>query len=225
MGRIIGDGQFGVVRTAILKSDGKQKYAIKSIRLDNIKGSYDLLQSELDIVRTPNIINFYERFDGKNLHIVMQLCTGGELFDRIQRNGRFTECQPGSLMMKKMLSAVTYLHTRKICHRDINPENFIFANGDLGSEVKLIDFGLSVKDGGGQSLTQVCGTPYYVASEVFCKSYTEACDIWSLGVILYILLSGYPPFDGIDQTHNLKAVKNANVEFNRPPLEYYLAIS
>ena len=219
MGRIIGDGQFGVVRTAILKSDAKQKYAIKSIRLENIKGSYHLLQSELDILRSvdhPNIINFYETFnDGKNLHIVMQLCTGGELFDRIQRNGRFTERQ-AALIMKKMLSAVTYLHTRKICHRDIKPENFIFANGDLGSEVKLIDFGLSVKYGGGQSLTQVCGTPYYVAPEVLCKSYTEACDIWSLGVILYILLSGYPPFDGIDQTHILKAVKNANVDFSRP---------
>merc|ERR1712194_543502 len=97
----------------------------------------------------------------------------------------------------EMLSAVSFLHTRHICHRDLKLENWVLESGkDVWSPLKLIDFGLSTHYNPGHRFSRVVGSSYYVAPEVLKKSYTEACDLWSLGVIVYMLLSGAPPFYG-----------------------------
>lgn len=97
--------------------------------------------------------------------------------------------------MEKLFRAVNYLHTKSICHRDLKPENFLYADNSPNAEIKIIDFGLSSKFAENAiPMHSIVGTPYYVAPEVLRKNYGKECDIWSLGVILYILLSGYPPF-------------------------------
>jgi serine/threonine protein kinase len=107
-----------------------------------------------------------------------------------------------------MLSAVAFLHTRHICHRDLKLENWVLESGkDVWSKLKLIDFGLSTHFTPGHKLSRVVGSSYYVAPEVLKKSYTEACDLWSLGVIVYMLLSGAPPFYG----KNDEAIKSSIV--------------
>ena len=127
----------------------------------------------------------------------MEYCTGGELIDRILENGYLSESEARNIMIK-IFSAVTHLHEKKITHRDLKPENLLFASNDHESEIKLIDFGLARSFGGSgnNSLTSIVGTPHYVAPEVLSGKYDYRCDYWSLGVILYILLSSIPPFDG-----------------------------
>ena len=131
----------------------------------------------------------------------MELCTGGELFDKIAKNHRFGEKQ-SAILMRKIFSAVHHLHNLGICHRDLKPENFLYTSNEEDADIKLIDFGLSIRFGEIQEahpdemLHSVVGTPYYVAPEVLRGNYEFACDVWSLGVIMYVTLCGYPPFEG-----------------------------
>ena len=115
--------------------------------------------------------------------------------------------------MRKINSAVKHLHEQKICHRDLKPENFLLSDKTSDAEVKLIDFGLSkrfgIQDKNNKNeikLQTVVGTPYYVAPEVLKQNYDKSCDIWSLGIILYIFLCGYPPFEGDDSTEIFRNV-------------------
>lgn len=114
--------------------------------------------------------------------------------------------------MQKMLSAIKHLHKHQICHRDLKPENFLFQDVSPDAEIKLIDFGLSKRFGSINQtpnkvkLSTVVGTPYYVAPEVLSGNYDSSCDIWSLGIILYILLCGYPPFEGDNKREIFKNV-------------------
>lgn len=141
----------------------------------------------------------------------MELATGGELFEEIVKNQRFSE-EKAQKLMRKMLSAIKHLHEFKICHRDLKPENFLFQDSSEDPEIKLIDFGLSkrfgVPDGGTPKvkMNTIVGTPYYVAPEVLKGNYDFKCDIWSLGIILYILLCGYPPFEGDNHKEIFKNV-------------------
>ena len=125
--------------------------------------------------------------------------------------------------MKKILSAIKHLHEHHICHRDLKPENFIFQNDTADSEIKLIDFGLSKRFGTVQApdntlhqvkLQTIVGTPYYVAPEVLKGNYNNACDIWSLGIILYIFLCGYPPFEGDNNKQIFKNVLGQELKFD-----------
>lgn len=99
--------------------------------------------------------------------------------------------------MKEILSAVTYCHKYGIVHRDLKPENILYQSKDPDSPLKIIDFGTSKTYNGDEKLNDVCGTPYYIAPEVLDGKYTEKCDVWSCGVIMYIMLCGYPPFNGV----------------------------
>jgi len=123
--------------------------------------------------------------------------------------------------MDQITSAILHLHEKGICHRDIKPENFMFADKTAESELKLIDFGLSKRFGpnqsgeaGGDFMHSIVGTPYYVAPEVLEGNYGFECDVWSLGIILYILLCGYPPFEGDDNKEIFKRVMTQKVEFD-----------
>lgn len=121
--------------------------------------------------------------------------------------------------MRKIISAVKHLHEQKICHRDLKPENFLLSDNTPDAEVKLIDFGLSKRFGKKENkneikLQTVVGTPYYVAPEVLKQNYDKSCDIWSLGIILYIFLCGYPPFEGDDSTEIFRNVLKQELKFD-----------
>eukprot|EP00927_Polykrikos_kofoidii_P049399 TRINITY_DN43461_c0_g1_i2.p1 TRINITY_DN43461_c0_g1~~TRINITY_DN43461_c0_g1_i2.p1 ORF type:complete len:506 (+),score=106.23 TRINITY_DN43461_c0_g1_i2:274-1791(+) len=197
----LGQGSFGTVTKGLNKSSGSVR-AIKAVNKAELsqKALHRLL-SEIGIMKVldhPKIIKLYETIEGDGqIYMVMELCEGGELFDRIIENKRFGEHQ-AALMMRQMISAVNYLHCSDICHRDLKPENFIFASNDAieTAHLKLIDFGLSCRCKDTDVLTTLAGTYFYMAPEVFRRWYNKASDVWSIGVIMYVMLSGVPPFAG-----------------------------
>ena len=183
-----------------------------------MKKDVAMLESEINILKEldhPNIVRFYETYiDYKYIHIVMQLWTGGELFDRIVKLEKFSE-KDASELMKKILSAVQHLHKHNICHRDLKPENFLFKNNKENAEIKIIDFGLSKKfSKQEENMTTIVGTPFYVAPEVLSGKYDTQCDLWSWGVILFVLLCGYPPFDGDSNKDIFRAILKNKLEFD-----------
>ena len=205
----IGRGQFGSVKLAVNKTH--RKFAVKLIPKEKVKSCFSQLQRELLYLKTadhPNTVRLYEVFeDKKNVSIVMDYLAGGELYDRLEKKVRFPE-QEGAVIMYKLFHAVSHLHFRGICHRDLKPENFMFDSKREDSEIKIIDFGLGNKFDALNEMHTVVGTPYYVAPEVLRKHYGKECDIWSLGVIMYALLAGFPPFNGSsDQEIQRKVLK------------------
>lgn len=143
----------------------------------------------------PNIVKIFEYYESENsLYLITELLTGGELFEKISENTSFSE-KSAKIIIKQILSAVAYLHQKGFIHRDLKPENIVFEGNDEFT-LKVIDFGTSRKIYPDSKLTTKMGTPYYIAPEVLQKSYDQKCDIWSIGVITYILLCGYPPFNG-----------------------------
>jgi calcium-dependent protein kinase len=161
-----------------------------------------------------SIVNYIESFQDENLfYVVMELCEGVELFamieNKIQLQGVFTESETAEIM-KSLLMAINHCHSKNIAHRDIKPENII-----VGSDgyIKLIDFGLS-KTVHIKELKTIVGSPYYIAPEVLDENYSYECDIWSLGVILYIMLSGIIPFDGANAAEVFKKIRAGQYSFS-----------
>merc|ERR1719327_2613700 len=164
----------------------------------------------------PNIIKLFESFeDHRNIYLIMEICSGGELFDRIIEVGSFNEGQAANLM-QQIIRAIYYMHENKICHRDLKPENFLFMTRESISRnlLKIIDFGLSCEFKTGQVLSTKAGTPYYVAPQVLAGKYDQSSDLWSCGVIMYVLLCGYPPFYGETDADVLTKVRLGNFTFN-----------
>lgn len=219
----LGHGHFGVVRKCKSRQTGEW-FAIKSIHKTRVS-KIDVLRREIDILRKvhhPNIIGLIEVFeDVKYLHLITELCTGGELFDRIiqktqSEEGHFSEYDACKLV-NSILDAIQYCHDLNIVHRDLKPENFLFASDDADAPIKIIDFGLSRSDVSPNSIMNTkVGTPYYVAPEVLRRKYTSSCDIWSIGVITYILLCGYPPFYGDSDKQIFESVRTGFFDFPSP---------
>eukprot|EP00347_Sterkiella_histriomuscorum_P018781 403344202 len=156
------------------------------------KGGFGEVKRLLD---HPNIVRLYEIYqDAKNIYLITEYLEGGELFDLILKTKHFNE-NIAAKIMKQLLSAVSYCHNKQIVHRDLKPENLLLCQKD-SFEIKVIDFGLSRQFSPEKNMYSKMGTPFYIAPEVLKKKYNEKCDIWSCGVILYILLSGNPPFNG-----------------------------
>lgn len=204
----LGHGHYGVVRKC-MDRETKEWLAIKSIRKSKVS-KIEVLKREIEIlkeVQHPHIIRLVDVYeDSKYLHLVTELCTGGELFDRIiaktqSEEGHYSEHDAASIV-RDILDAIAYCHdVKQIVHRDLKPENFLFLTEEEDSPIKIIDFGLSRHNDANQGIMQTkVGTPYYVAPEVLRRQYTKSCDIWSIGVITYILLCGYPPFYGDSDT-------------------------
>jgi len=146
----------------------------------------------------------------------MEYCKGGELFDRIVAAQRFTERHAADIM-SQMLSAVKHLHEKGIVHRDLKPENFLMDDTTENAEVKLIDFGLSKRFSQQDEIEKmhtVVGTPYYVPPEVLKGNYDINCDVWSLGVILFVFLCGYPPFEGDNNKEIFRNVMKSPLTFD-----------
>eukprot|EP00747_Dinoflagellata_sp_TGD_P214621 gnl/TRDRNA2_/TRDRNA2_87451_c0_seq1.p1 gnl/TRDRNA2_/TRDRNA2_87451_c0~~gnl/TRDRNA2_/TRDRNA2_87451_c0_seq1.p1 ORF type:complete len:625 (-),score=122.80 gnl/TRDRNA2_/TRDRNA2_87451_c0_seq1:163-2037(-) len=192
----LGVGAFGAVSKATHKAT-KAECAVKSISKTAMPRV--ALEFEIELLRSvhhPNIIVLHEIFEDYNfLYLVMELCQGGELFDAIVEAGFFTEGQAAGIM-RQILGAVAYLHSMQVCHRDIKPENFLLqGNGPIDNAIiKIIDFGEACKFTDGTPMEGYSGTTAYAAPEVLSTVYNELCDVWSCGVVLYILLCGYPPF-------------------------------
>eukprot|EP00933_Yihiella_yeosuensis_P063488 TRINITY_DN6664_c0_g1_i2.p1 TRINITY_DN6664_c0_g1~~TRINITY_DN6664_c0_g1_i2.p1 ORF type:complete len:739 (+),score=127.97 TRINITY_DN6664_c0_g1_i2:187-2217(+) len=224
--REVAKGTYSVVMRAAHKCSGMDR-AIKSIpwKRGVTTTRKERLEVEVNVMQQldhPGIVKLYETFqDEKHFHLVMELCTGGELFDRITEAGHFSETQ-ASVLLKQMMSSVYYMHKNGISHRNLRPENFLFQDKAPieHSDLKLIDFGLASEFEEGRpmrdkdkQLIQNAGTPYYVAPEVLSKCFDERCDCWSIGCIMYIMLCGYPPFDGDNDEEVLLKVRRGTLSF------------
>eukprot|EP00903_Cladosiphon_okamuranus_P014850 g13751.t1 len=219
----IGSGHYGVVRTCTSRATG-EVFAIKTIKKSKVPRLV-LLKREIDILRAvdhPTLIKLEDVYeDDVNLHLVTELCTGGELFDRIiakteSAEGHYSETDAANIV-HKILGAIEYCHNEhNICHRDLKPENFLFKTKDDHADLKIIDFGLSRFENDSEAMTTRVGTPYYIAPEVLSKKYDKACDLWSIGVIMFILLCGYPPFYGNSDAEIFRAVQRVDYRFLSP---------
>mmetsp|Transcript_53823 Transcript_53823/g.122435 ORF Transcript_53823/g.122435 Transcript_53823/m.122435 type:complete len:569 (-) Transcript_53823:235-1941(-) len=218
--KVMGEGSYGTVKRCVNQATGAVR-AVKTIHKNLLKErSMKQLKEEIDVMKVmdhPHILKLYESFDDRRrIYLILELCEGGELFDRIVKAKRFTE-RTGAILVRQMLLAINYMHQNNIIHRDLKPENFLFATHDdvEVAPLKLIDFGLSKRFTQGEALNTKAGTPYYVSPEVLQGKYSEKCDVWSVGVILYVCLSGSPPFYGRDTKAVLAAVTRANFNFEK----------
>ena len=217
-GQVIGGGTFGSVRVAYRREDSKKKLvAVKSISKKHMsQNEIEALIKEVEIISSldhVNIIDFKETYqDSQYFHIVMELCTGKELFDKLIENGNLTE-KTVCRIIYKILKAILYCHTVGVIHRDIKAENIIFENDQEDSEIKIIDFGLSSKYNPKQKMKSILGTPYYVAPEVLQGEYDDKCDVWSIGVLTYVLLTGSPPFKGKTDFEIFNSIVSNEVSF------------
>jgi calcium-dependent protein kinase len=169
----------------------------------------------------PHVIKLYEVYeDNRYIYLVMEECSGGELFDRIidriNSQKMFTEKETAAIF-KQLMSAICYCHAAGICHRDLKPENLLFLGKESDSPLKVIDFGLSrIFHKDDHKMSTKVGTAYYVSPEVLAGNYDEKCDIWSAGVILYILLCGDPPFNGANDNEIYRRIQAKKFSFPSP---------
>ncbi|XP_021098073.1 calcium/calmodulin-dependent protein kinase type 1G isoform X2 [Heterocephalus glaber] len=181
----------------------------------NIRKTF-IFMEVLGSIKHENIVTLEDIYESStHYYLVMQLVSGGELFDRILERGVYTE-RDASLVIRQVLSAVKYLHENGIVHRDLKPENLLYLTPEENSKIMITDFGLSKMEHSGVMST-ACGTPGYVAPEVLAqKPYSKAVDCWSIGVITYILLCGYPPFYEETESKLFEKIKEGYYEFESP---------
>ncbi|CED83033.1 pkinase-domain-containing protein [Phaffia rhodozyma] len=229
-GKTLGSGTYAIVKEAVHIVTGKY-YACKIISKKLMEGREHMVRNEIEVLKRvsqghPNIVGLIDYFETRsNLYLVFDLCTGGELFDRICAKGSYYERDAAHLVYV-VTSAVKYLHNVGIVHRDLKPENLIFADKSEESDLLIADFGLSriMKEEQFNLLTTTCGTPGYMAPEIFKKSgHGKPVDIWAIGVISYFLLAGYTPFDRNSQTEEMQAIIRADFSFT--PAEYWSGVS
>ncbi|CAK8570493.1 unnamed protein product [Lathyrus sativus] len=222
LGKKLGQGQFGITFLCIEKETGRQ-YACKSIAKRKLVTDDDVedVRREIQIMHHlaghANVISIKGAYeDAVAVHVVMELCAGGELFDRIIQRGHYTERKAAELI-RTIVGVVEACHSLGVMHRDLKPENFLFVNQQEDSLLKTIDFGLSVFFKPGDTFIDVVGSPYYVAPEVLKKRYGPEADVWSAGVILYILLSGVPPFWAESEQGIFEQVLHGDLDFASDP--------
>ena len=217
----LGKGSYGQVFRCQNKINGNV-YACKKMSKKKIKNK-DQFKTEINLLRAtdhPNIIKLYEIYeDNKYIYLIMEECSGGEFFDSLAKRAKekkmYTEKECAKIF-KQILEAVNYLHAHGVCHRDLKPENILFSNVADDSCLKLIDFGLSKVIDGDKNLKGAVGTTFYMAPEVITGNYNEKCDIWALGVILYIMLCGKPPFYSQNEEELKKNICSMKYTFDYP---------
>ncbi|KAI4338850.1 hypothetical protein MLD38_023858 [Melastoma candidum] len=221
-GQELGRGEFGVTYRCTDVVTGEQ-FACKTISKSKLRTEIDVtdVRREVEIMRNlprhPNIVAFREAYEDKEaVYLVMELCEGGELFDRIVQSGHFTE-RAASKITKTIIEVIKVCHDNGVIHRDLKPENFLFANASDSSPLKAIDFGLSTFFEPGQHFREIVGSPYYMAPEVLRRDYGSEVDVWSAGVILYILLCGVPPFWAETEEGIAHAIVRGEIDFARDP--------
>ncbi|KAK4419634.1 Calcium-dependent protein kinase [Sesamum alatum] len=222
MGKELGRGQFGVTHLCTHKHTGEQ-FACKTIAKRKLANKEDIedVRREVQIMHhltgQPNVVELKGAFEDKHsVHLVMELCAGGELFDRIIARGHYTERAAASLL-RTIVQIVHTCHSMGVIHRDLKPENFLLLNKDENSPLKATDFGLSVFYKEGDVFKDIVGSAYYIAPEVLKRRYGPEIDIWSIGVMLYILLSGVPPFWAESENGIFNAILRGHVDFSGDP--------
>jgi len=216
----IGRGNYAIVRRARLigkKRSGKD-FAVKVVkraRLDEEeeKGLREEISLMLNITH-PHVVKMYDVYiSRKTVYLVMELLEGGEMFDRIVKEKHFSEAI-AAYALSQILDALIYCHSKGIAHRDLKPENLFYASQDAKSKLVIGDFGLA-KNADDKLMRTCCGTPQYVAPEVLAgKPYGLKVDCWSVGVILYILLCGYPPFYAQSNPRLYQKIKRGRFSFD-----------
>ena len=210
-----------IVREGIDKKSG-QRWAVKDID-KSIVDDLAVLHREIDIMKRlqhKNVLQLREVFEATDkIQLVTELVSGGELFEKIVEVGSYTEPDAANIV-KQVVDGVAYLHKNGVAHRDLKPENLL-VGGPNEDEIKIADFGLSKSFGGSggpeQRLETSCGTPDYVAPEVLRgEVYDHSVDLWSVGVITYILLCGFPPFWGESQGELFDKILSVNFDFPDP---------
>ncbi|KAJ7972227.1 Calcium-dependent protein kinase [Quillaja saponaria] len=222
LGSELGRGEFGITFLCTDKETG-ETFACKSISKKKLKTAVDIddVRREVEIMKHlpkhPNIVSLKDTYEDDNdVHLVMELCEGGELFDRIVARGHYTE-RAAATVTKTIVEVVQMCHKHGVMHRDLKPENFLFANKKETAPLKAIDFGLSMFFKPGERFNEIVGSPYYMAPEVLKRNYGPEIDVWSAGVILYILLCGIPPFWAETEQGVAQAIIRSNIDFKRDP--------
>ncbi|KAJ4952821.1 hypothetical protein NE237_029653 [Protea cynaroides] len=221
-GRELGRGQFGITYLVTHRETNEQ-FACKSIATRKLVTRDDIedVRREVQIMHHltghRNIVELKGAFeDRQSVNLVMELCAGGELFDRIIAKGHYSE-QAAAAVCRQIVTVVHNCHSMGVMHRDLKPENFLFLSSDENSPLKATDFGLSVFFKPGDVFKDLVGSAYYVAPEVLKRNYGAGADIWSAGVILYILLSGVPPFWGENEQGIFDAILRGHIDFATDP--------
>jgi calcium/calmodulin-dependent protein kinase I len=217
MKETLGKGTFAIVRRGTERKTGKD-FAIKIINKESPE-LRDNIMTEITILKNtthPNIMKLHHVFESRRkIYLVMELLEGGELFDLIVKRGNLTEAE-SSKIIRRVVKAILYLHSKNICHRDLKPENLLFGTlGDMES-IRVTDFGLS-KVSAQHVLKTACGTPSYVAPEILKGDpYGFEVDMWSCGVILYVLLCGFPPFYANNDADLYQLIASGSYSFPSP---------
>jgi calcium-dependent protein kinase len=218
----LGRGQFGVTHLCTHRST-REKLACKTIAKRKLATREDVedVRREVQIMYhlsgQPNIVDLRGAYEDKhNVHLVMELCAGGELFDRIIAKGHYTERAAASLL-RSVVGTVQTFHSMGVMHRDLKPENFLMLNRDESSPIKATDFGLSVFFKEGDVFKDIVGSAYYIAPEVLKRKYGHEADVWSMGVMLYIFLSGVPPFWAENENAIFTAILRGEIDFVSDP--------
>ncbi|KAK6138294.1 hypothetical protein DH2020_027985 [Rehmannia glutinosa] len=222
IGKELGRGQFGVTYLCTHKQSGEQ-FACKTIAKRKLANKEDIedVRREVQIMHhltgQANIVELKGAYEDKHsVHLVMELCAGGELFDRIIAKGHYTERAAASLL-RTIVEIVHTCHSMGVIHRDLKPENFLLLNKDENAPLKATDFGLSVFYKQGEYFKDIVGSAYYIAPEVLKRKYGPEVDIWSVGVMLYILLCGVPPFWAESETGIFNAILRGHIDFSSDP--------
>ncbi|KAF8399398.1 hypothetical protein HHK36_015262 [Tetracentron sinense] len=222
LGRELGRGEFGITYLCTDR-ETKEALACKSISKKKLRTAIDIedVRREVAIMSSlpdhSNIVRLKATYeDNEAVHLVMELCEGGELFDRIVARGHYSE-RAAANVARTIAEVVRMCHEHGVMHRDLKPENFLFANKREHSPLKAIDFGLSVFFRPGERFSEIVGSPYYMAPEVLKRNYGPEVDIWSAGVILYILLCGVPPFWAETEQGVAQAILRSVIDFKRDP--------
>jgi len=215
---LVGEGVYGKVRKAYRHDNPSKYFAIKSLHKKHINNQ-SLLEKELEILSSldhPNIIKFFEYYEDKEyFHIIMEYCSGQELFDKF-KDSKFEESRT-RLVIAKIVYAIYYSHIQGIIHRDLKLENVIFENNNDDAQIKVIDWGLSTKfQKDTTRLSTKTGTPQYIAPEVFNGCYDSQCDIWSIGVISYIIIAWKFPYKGTTVEVYQNSLKHDTVNYDYP---------
>ncbi|MFQ6625280.1 hypothetical protein Gotur_005624 [Gossypium turneri] len=222
IGKELGRGQFGVTYLCTHKVTGEQ-FACKTIAKRKLVNKEDIedVRREVQIMHhltgQPNVVELKGAYEDKHsVHLVMELCAGGELFDRIIAKGHYSERAAASLL-RIIVQIVHTCHSMGVFHRDLKPENFLLLNKEENSPLKATDFGLSLFYKPGDVFKDIVGSAYYIAPEVLKRKYGPEADIWSIGVMLYILLCGFPPFWAESENGIFSAILRGEIDFESDP--------
>eukprot|EP00603_Paraphysomonas_imperforata_P004753 CAMPEP_0114416768 /NCGR_PEP_ID=MMETSP0103-20121206/2605_1 /TAXON_ID=37642 ORGANISM="Paraphysomonas imperforata, Strain PA2" /NCGR_SAMPLE_ID=MMETSP0103 /ASSEMBLY_ACC=CAM_ASM_000201 /LENGTH=428 /DNA_ID=CAMNT_0001585013 /DNA_START=53 /DNA_END=1339 /DNA_ORIENTATION=- len=218
LGDVLGEGAFSVVKLAVNRKTG-QKVAVKCIDRQGLpEEDENSLRQEVAIMKSlqhENIVQFIDFFEeDKFFYVVLEFLEGGELFDRIVKKNFYNEKEARDLV-KVILRGIKYIHDKGIAHRDMKPENLLMISEDDDSYVKLADFGFAIHGAQKGEAALSAGTPGFLAPEVLeNQGFDKAVDMWSIGVITYILLGGYPPFDDDNDYKLFRKIRKGKFEFH-----------